>query len=31
VARNGRTLKIGVITVPGSTRTSAAQNAGDQN
>jgi len=31
VARNGRTLKIGVITVPGSYQDIAAQNAGDQN
>src|SRR5258706_3885023 len=31
VARNGRTLKIGVITVPGFYQDIAAQNAGDQN
>src|SRR5947208_833189 len=30
VARNGRTLKIGVITVPGFYQDIAAQNAGDQ-
>ena len=31
VARNGRTLKIGVITVPGFYQDIAAQNAGDEN
>ena len=31
VARNGRALKIGVITVPGFYQDIAAQNAGDQN
>ena len=31
VARNGRTLKIGVITVPGFYQDIAAQSAGDQN
>jgi carboxyl-terminal processing protease len=31
VARNGRTLKIGVITVPGFYQDIAAQNSGDQN
>ncbi|HUI60296.1 MAG TPA: S41 family peptidase, partial [Steroidobacteraceae bacterium] len=31
VVRNGRTLKIGVITVPGFYQDIAAQNAGDQN
>src|ERR1700756_798806 len=31
VARNGRTFKIGVITVPGFYHDIAAQNAGDQN
>lgn len=31
VARNGRTLKIGVITVPGFYQDVAAQSAGDQN
>src|ERR1700704_5075105 len=31
VARNGRTLKVGVITVPGFYQDIAAQNAGDQN
>src|SRR6202049_1717892 len=31
VARNGRTLKIGVITVPGFYQDIAAQNAGDAN
>src|SRR6266699_1746348 len=31
VARNGRTLKIGVITVPGFYQDIAAQNSGDEN
>ena len=31
VVRNGRTLKIGVITVPGFYQDIAAQNAGDEN
>ena len=31
VGRNGRTLKIGVITVPGFYQDIAAQNAGDEN
>ena len=31
VVRNGRTLKIGIITVPGFYQDIAAQNAGDQN
>jgi carboxyl-terminal processing protease len=31
VARNGRTLKIGVITVPGFYQDIAAQNGGDEN
>src|ERR1700719_1103618 len=31
VARNGRTLKVGVITVPGFYQDIAAQNAGDEN
>ncbi|HKT73793.1 MAG TPA: carboxy terminal-processing peptidase [Steroidobacteraceae bacterium] len=31
VVRNGKTLKIGVITVPGFYQDIAAQNAGDQN
>ncbi len=31
VARNGRTFKIGVITVPGFYQDIAAQNAGDEN
>ncbi len=31
IARNGRTLKIGVITVPGFYQDIAAQNAGDAN
>jgi carboxyl-terminal processing protease len=31
IARNGRTLKVGVITVPGFYQDIAAQNAGDQN
>ena len=31
VARNGRSLKIGVITVPGFYQDIAAQNAGDEN
>jgi len=31
ITRNGRTLKVGVITVPGFYQDIAAQNAGDQN
>ncbi|HEY6483692.1 MAG TPA: carboxy terminal-processing peptidase [Steroidobacteraceae bacterium] len=31
IVRNGRTLKIGIITVPGFYQDIAAQNAGDQN
>jgi len=31
IARNGKTLKIGVITVPGFYRDVAAENAGDKN
>jgi carboxyl-terminal processing protease len=31
VARNGKTLKVGIITVPGFYQDIAAQNAGDQN
>ena len=31
VTRNGRTLKVGVITVPGFYQDIAAQNAGDEN
>ncbi|MGL1664123.1 hypothetical protein ACSTJP_00290, partial [Vibrio parahaemolyticus] len=31
IVRDGRTLKVGVITVPGFYQDIAAQNAGDQN
>jgi carboxyl-terminal processing protease len=31
IARNGKTLKVGIITVPGFYQDIAAQNAGDQN